>query len=107
MRRIAVMVFVLVTVSGPSRAQSTSIFGIGTASCATWLSDSQMQMLGASWILGLWSGMNYAGSKHRVGHTTDAQGLVGEVKKRCLDVPSDLLLEASVLTFKEFERDGR
>lgn len=87
------------------------ISGIGRASCATWLSSKDTEFEGSAWILGFWSGSNYSLSFSNqngdVGATTDAQGIIGEMKKRCQANPSGILAVEAGLMFLEFQKEGR
>jgi hypothetical protein len=71
-------------------------FGMGTQSCAYWLSNYRSENAGEHWISGYWSGLNVGNTNdHDVGHTVDAEGIIGEVKKFCKDHPSELLTVAT------------
>ena len=67
----------------------------GGRTCANWLKDQQHEVWGGNWILGFWTGINFANERHDVGQTQDADGIIGEVKKICRDQPSMLLLKAT------------
>ena len=64
----------------PALAQQVLITGIGRMSCAHWLSQSVNE--GEGWILGYWSGLNFANAR-TVGQHTDGEGIITEVRKAC------------------------
>lgn len=75
-------------------AQDTVLYFGGVQSCAVWQSSPRNQLAGQTWILGFFSGHNYA-SAQRVGQSTDASGIVAEVKKTCTARPTMRLREAT------------
>lgn len=54
-----------------------------------------------NWIYGFFSGANFFGKQSNVGHTTDAEGIVGEVLKLCREQPS---LALNVATIQAYSR---
>ena len=64
-------------------AQDTVLFFGGVQSCTVWQSSPRNQLAGQTWILGFFSGHNYA-KAHKVGQSTNASGIIGEVKKYVL-----------------------
>lgn len=75
---------------------------VGSGSCALWLSNATQRTHGEQWLLGLWAGLNAGSPKtHLTGQTTDAAGLIGEVKLVCQQEPSITLMSA---TFKVYYR---
>jgi hypothetical protein len=96
MKTLGAIVAICLLAVAPARAYSTLLFGIGTVSCANWLSTPFNQNEGNIWILGYWSGRNDENTvNHNVGIDTDAQGIIGEVRKICVERPSLTLLKAS------------
>ena len=81
------------------------VFGIGQASCASWLQSPESKISGSHWVMGAWSGLNSANGA-TVGHQTDGAGIVGEVEKFCRDNPSTLLYSATADTYAKL-RDAR
>ena len=73
-------------------AQDTVLYFGGVQSCAVWQSSPRNQLAGQTWILGFFSGHNYA-SAQRVGQSTDA--IIDEVKKICTARPTMRLREAT------------
>jgi len=80
----------------PAAAQQPTVeaFGMGISSCATWLSDLNSKRSGDNWALGMWTGLNVAGNL-RVGLSTDARGVLGEIEVRCRRQPSKPLATAT------------
>ena len=102
----------IVCVGIPLKAYSQGVtmttFGVGNSSCATWLSTPIKEYEGKAWIYGAWSGMNFKNqSNHVVGDSTDAEGIVGEVKAMCFKEPSLPLRSATYQTYVRLERANR
>ena len=68
------------TASAPSRTRATE--------------EPRNQLAGQTWILGFFSGHNYA-LAHKVGQSTNASGIIDEVKKICAAQPTMHLREAT------------
>ena len=82
-------------------------FGVGTTSCAKWLSSPDHQAEGDGWVGGFWSGLNANNfHNHFVGAHSDAYAIWGEVRKICLGEPSTTLAEASFRVYELFEQRG-
>src|SRR5262245_42797117 len=75
-------------------AQETALYFGGVQSCEVWRSSPRNQLVVQAWILGFFSGHNYA-SAHRVGQSTDASGIIDEIKKICTARPTMRLREAT------------
>ena len=75
-------------------AQDTVLFFGGVQSCTVWQSSPRNQLAGQTWILGFFSGHNYA-KAHKVGQSTNASGIIGEVKKICTAQPTMRLRDAT------------
>lgn len=58
------------------------------------------------WIMGFWSGLNIA-ENARVGDSTEANGVVGEVRLYCSLNPSASLLNATYATYLRMKRDKK
>jgi hypothetical protein len=74
------------------------ITGIGRMSCAYWLSEPVNE--GEGWILGFWSGLNYANAR-TVGQHTDGERIITEVRKACATRPSMTLVGATFTVYSE------
>ena len=97
---------VLLSVSTKAQTAKFSTRGSGNESCATWLATPLSEINARDWIFGFWSGENLGisanGSIGNVGHTTDALGIIGEVKKVCMKTPSMPLATAVSKVFIDF-----
>lgn len=99
--RLVLAVFAGVLWHSRAPAADILIAGIGTRSCATWKDPANdLKEAGEQWALGFWSALNAAGSSGvNVGHTTDAQGIVGAVSKVCEHDPALPLWSATSRAF--------
>lgn len=84
----------------PTLAQQNQalITGIGRMSCAYWLSEPVNE--GEGWILGFWSGLNYANAR-TVGRHTDGERIITEVRNVCATRPSMTLVGATFTVYSE------
>ena len=57
------------------------------------------------WVLGFWTGMN--ADAFKVGSTSDARGIVGEVKLVCQAQPSTTLATATYETYQRLKAERR
>jgi len=86
----------------------TQIFGTGLFSCATWDANPPYVAGMNAWILGYWSGLNSNNvGNHRVGKSTDANGILAEVHRVCSDRPSLSLFLATREIYTRFLREER
>jgi hypothetical protein len=102
---IVVMLAILVGVGKPGAAPvevMTAGFG-AQSSCASWSKDRSQ---GSIWILGYWSGRNVEGA-NGVGSTTDADGILEEVRLICKAEPSRPMIDAVDEVYKRLLDDGR
>lgn len=79
-----------------------TVFGAGNWSCARWLSDESE---GTTWVLGMWSGLNYAYGAE-VGRTTDDYGIIGAVELECRADPSTPLVNAVQKAYRKLRAKG-
>ena len=78
--------------------------GFGSqSSCASWAKDRSQ---GSIWILGYWSGRNVEAQKS-VGGTSDADGILEEVRLICKAAPSRAMIEAVDEVYNRLLEDGR
>jgi hypothetical protein len=94
---------------GSASAQSSSsnvILGIGSLSCANWLSSPPNIHDGEMWILGYWSAVNDLNGFHLPPHT-DADVIWGETKKICMDEPSTTVAGAVARVYFQFQQMGK
>jgi hypothetical protein len=89
-------------------ASTSTVFGIGIASCAHWLSLPNKVEEGNAWLLGYWSGENSMNPRnHKVGDSTDGDALIAEVKKICQAEPSTTFANAVDRVYGRFEFQGK
>lgn len=101
------MIALAMMVALTAQSGGALVYG-GEISCARWQSTTSYQQAGRSWILGFWSGKNMeAADNSQVGRTTDADGIVGEVKLVCDAAPSKMLVTATLETYQRFKRENR
>ena len=103
----AVAVVGLVSVS--TNALSTPFWAVGlfNLSCASWLS-APADHTDTFWILGFWSGLNYSHDAHAmVGQSTDAAGVISEIRKACVEEPSLSVATATASVYGRFRKDGK
>ena len=86
--------------SALAQRPQTLIAGIGgQINCSQWL-RSESIVEGDAWVLGFWSGLNYANVR-TVGQHTDGEGIIAEVRKVCAARPSMVLLNATFTVYSE------
>ena len=85
--------------------------GIGTLSCATWLSDQDTERSGEQWLFGLLTGLNVMAATHDdsgvVGKGTDQPGFVAAVKRACDEDRSRPLIWAATGVYARLKQEGR
>lgn len=109
-KQIAAVICLLASAATAAAEQPRRVFvmGMGRSSCATWLADASSEAEGNVWLLGFWTGSNVGNSKAgTVGHSTDARGILGSVKKKCLEDPAATVFSVASDLFDQFQRDGR
>jgi hypothetical protein len=84
---------------------SVGMTGIGGMSCAHWRATKEQLSEGTVWIFGFWTALNYvaAASEQPQSGTATAE-IVGEVKKRCAQAPSQTLASAVWNAYLEFNK---
>ena len=101
-------VFLLLIAINQASAQNRGqAFGIGMASCGTWAGNPSLSPAIEAWILGFWTGSNTYSSNRLVGHSTDAHGVIEEVRRICLASPSTSLLLATNQVHSQMMKEGR
>lgn len=95
MRAALLLTAASLVLAGTARTQAQpaapglQVYGPGSASCATYLGDRSLRINADGWILGFWTGFNFANeANHLVGITSDSRGIVGEVARICRSQPS-------------------
>jgi hypothetical protein len=80
----------------------------GSISCATWLADPISENQGIYWLFGYFTGRNVeSDGPGMVGHGTDSQGIIAEVKLICEKSPSTLLGGAAHQVYNKLRDEGR
>jgi hypothetical protein len=82
------------------------LVGAGQMSCGDWIAHSPNHKDMATWVLGYWSGLNTALTR-KVGYTTDANGILGEVNKECAAHPSERLFLAVDAVYQRLGTSSR
>jgi hypothetical protein len=91
--------------SGQDTKVSVDMMGIGGLSCAHWRSTPALRLEGTIWIYGFWTGLNYvAAASGQTERKVDTAAVVVEVKKRCLQLPSQTLASAVWTTYLELDK---
>lgn len=91
-----------------SQDRAVQIRGIGRSSCASWLSTPAKEAEGTVWVLGFWTGANaFSEGSGSVGSTTDAEGILALVKRRCAADPSALLMSAVTQAYIGMQTSNR
>lgn len=81
------------------------IVGEGSVSCATAWRRENVEV-SEEWVAGFWSGLNLD-AKAITGHTTDRDGIIGEVRLVCQRQPSANLLQATVTVYAAMRASSR
>lgn len=101
-----VMLAFLVGVTSPVAREPVEVMTAGfgaQSSCAAWSKDDSQ---GSIWLLGYWSGRNVEAQK-AVGSTTDADGILDEVRLICEAEPSLPMASAVARVYATLAKDGR
>jgi hypothetical protein len=107
MKRLLVLVLLATAPFHSDAAEKNVLTFGGSISCATWLQqDESSSLFWRSWMLGYWTGRN-AGGFPSVGHTTDGNGITGEVRLVCQSEPSLSLFNAVSKIYERFLKEGR
>ena len=105
--KIANVALAVALLASPVAAQNGPFTSIGGGdSCGRWIANPSMDSSVKAWIMGFFSGRN-SGSDANVGASTDADGIVGEVKLACQNEPSISVSTATWRTYERFRREGR
>jgi hypothetical protein len=84
---------------------SVGMTGIGGMSCTYWRATKEHQLEGTVWIYGFWTGLNYvAAASEQPQSGTDTAEIVADVKKRCVQAPSQTLASAVWNAYLEFNK---
>jgi hypothetical protein len=103
---IIVVMLAILAGSGTPGAAPVEVMTAGfgaESSCASWARDRSQ---GSIWILGYWSGRNVEGQKS-AGATTDADGILDEVRLICKAEPSRRMIDAVEEVYNRLLQDER
>lgn len=78
----------------------------GDATCGTWVANPAANNEIRAYVMGLWSGRN-TGLMLEVGHSTNGDGVVEEVRLVCRATPSLHIVTATIQVYERFRREGR
>lgn len=100
-------VIALALCDGPNAAADNAVWVAGPkpSSCAALLENGESQAW-QMWIVGFWSGMNWPGGL-TTGSSTDFEGIVASVKKRCQDDPALNVAAVTAALHEDFVKAGR
>jgi hypothetical protein len=104
---LAALVFVVSAHSALAQDTKVSVgmTGIGGMSCTYWRATKEHQLEGTVWIYGFWTGLNYvAAASEQPQSGTDTAEIVADVKKRCVQAPSQTLASAVWNAYLEFNK---
>ena len=114
--QIRVVVLAALFILGDSKiALPMSAFwalGVGRNSCGHWMNSPGEEGQTQIWIMGFWSGLNLANNVIKneagsVGNTTDADGIIEEVRKVCTEQPSTGIANAIYQVYEQFLSTGK
>jgi hypothetical protein len=84
------------------------LFGIGRMSCAYWISTPAREAEGGNWLMGYWTGANSMNrSNHLVGAHTDGEAIIAEVRKRCVEEPSTMMVDEAAVIYERFTKQHK
>jgi hypothetical protein len=110
---------VALAVNASAQPSQIWLMGVGTRSCAWWLSTAENKTVGVHWLGGFLSAMNMAFSnfmddptykgiiRRDVGINTDVTGWIGEVEKACREAPSERLSVIAEQSYYRLSKMGR
>jgi hypothetical protein len=111
---LAILVWIFaVTLSSVAHADDGTVWVVGPkqSSCGTFLQAvGDLDEGWRLWVLGFWSGMNWEAAnrqKGMSGSSTDQNGILQSVKKRCQDDPALSVAFVTAKLHEEFEKNGR
>ena len=92
-------------VSAQDAKVSVDMMGIGGMSCAHWQSTQALRLEGTIWIYGFWTGLNYvAAASGQAESKVDTAAVLVEVKKTCVQRPSQVLASAVRTAYLDLNR---
>jgi hypothetical protein len=110
---VAIIGLALVLSASPVASEEGQVWVSGPepSSCGSFLqAGAERNQAWKFWILGFWSGMNWAGSdpkKGMTGASTDGAGIVSSVASQCQIDPARSVAYVTVKLHEQFERESR
>jgi hypothetical protein len=84
---------------------SVNLAGIGTKTCAYWLSSQEHKSEGTVWIYGFWSGLNYvAAASQQDQSKATSNATIAAVETACKREPSRILAAAAWSAYIDLNR---
>jgi hypothetical protein len=84
---------------------SVNLAGMGTKTCAYWLSSQEHKSEGAVWIYGFWSGLNYvAAASQQDQSKATSNAMIAAVETVCKREPSRILGAAAWSAYIDLNR---
>jgi hypothetical protein len=84
---------------------SVNLAGIGTKTCAYWLSSQEHKSEGTIWIYGFWSGLNYvAAASQQDQSKATSNAMIAAVETVCKREPSRILGAAAWSAYIDLNR---
>jgi hypothetical protein len=84
---------------------SVNLAGVGTKTCAYWLSSQEHKSEGLVWIYGFWSGLNYvAAASQQDQSKATSNALIAAVETVCKREPSRILAAAAWSAYIDLNR---
>lgn len=84
---------------------SVDLAGVGSRTCAYWLSNQVNKSEGTVWIYGFWSGLNYvAAASQQDQSKASSAAMIAAVEKECRREPSGVLAAAAWSAYVDFNK---
>jgi hypothetical protein len=96
LKQTSLLILLSTTVPAASADVAVTLTGIGSKTCAYWLSGQNHQSEGTVWIYGFWSGLNYvAAASEQDQSKAGGTAMVAAVDRLCRREPSRVLAAAA------------
>ncbi|MGZ5874599.1 MAG: hypothetical protein ACXWKP_21070 [Bradyrhizobium sp.] len=84
---------------------SVDLTGVGSRTCAYWLSSQDHKSEGTVWIYGFWSGLNYvAAASGQSQAKASSAVMIAAVERECRREPSGVLAAAAWSAYVDFNK---
>lgn len=107
---IRTLLLMLLATAGAAAAEETEklsvdLTGVGSRTCAYWLSHQDHKSEGIVWIYGFWSGLNYVAVASGQGQSKAGSAvMIAAVEKECRREPSSVLATAAWSAYLDFNK---